>query len=513
MKTKLAILLLVGIGAWSVTANAQDANVSTLYSQSAPAGAAATAAPAEIVPLVKFDDTPLRELIEALARDAKLNINFDPSLELTLPDGKPKTVSIRWENVTAENALESVLANHNLQLERNAKTGISRVTKKSDVEPLKSDVIQLYYTSPSNLVSVIKPIIGARSQVIADARTSQLVVLATEKEMEEVKKMIAKLDTATKQVLIEARIIETFRNPQSDKGINWAGTFAAQKFNIGNNPFGTYQPGSGGQPGSYSAGEDSMNAPVTPGGTPGLLGMFSGQNPFGHISPVAYLNADGASAVFSFFNTDNQSEVIATPRAVTADNQAAVLQVSRAVPIFKVTQGGTQVGNSVDITYTNLGTLLEVTPRISAVSNVALKVVPEVSDIEGRDTQVLGGDTYTANIFKVRRITTQVLIPSGNTLVLGGLLGDNVQNIKNKVPILGDLPGMKYIFGSSSKKRSKSNLLIFVTPTIVADTDYQPTSTDFLKQKAPTDRQFDDMGSFNKPWDGVDPYDWGKAVY
>jgi general secretion pathway protein D len=183
------------------------------------------------------------------------------------------------------------------------------------------------------------------------------------------------------------------------------------------------------------------------------------------------------------------------------------------VPIFKVTQGGTQVGNSVDITYTNLGVLLEVTPRISAQNNIALSVVPEVSAIDGRDLQVFDGNEYTANIFSIRRITTQVLIPSGNTLVLGGLLSDDVRKEQTKVPLLGDLPGMKYIFGSSSKARRKSNLLIFVTPTVVTDQDYQPTETQFLKQRMPADSSPDDLGSFDQPWDGVEPYDWSKPVY
>jgi general secretion pathway protein D len=183
------------------------------------------------------------------------------------------------------------------------------------------------------------------------------------------------------------------------------------------------------------------------------------------------------------------------------------------VPIYRVTQGGTQTGPTVDITYTNLGTILEVTPRISADNNIFLSVVPEVSDVESRDTQVIFGETVTANIFKVRRVTTQVLIPSGNTLVLGGLMSDNTAKQRTKVPLLGDLPGMRYVFGSSSKIRDKSNLLIFVTPTIVQDEDYQPTETGFLRQPLPVEAPFSDMGSFDRPWDGTEPYDWSAPVY
>ena len=96
-----------------------------------------------------------------------------------------------------------------------------------------------------------------------------------------------------------------------------------------------------------------------------------------------------------------------------------------------------------------------------------------------------------------------MVLPHGNTLVLGGLMSDNVQKQRTKVPILGDLPGMKYIFGSSSKDRRKSNLLIFVTPTIVQDEDFQPTQSDFLQRKPPVDQADGEIAPFDKPWDGV----------
>ena len=498
MKTKIAAVMLVtavlSVGAVRAQ-NSLTADSGVLIQDTAPA-------PAEVLPLVQFEDAPLVDVIKTLARQAALNILFDPRVMAAGPDGQSlyPPVSIRLEQVTAESVLEAILANNNLRLDRDARTKISRITIKDPAaaEPLVTKIYQLKYTNPSNLVAVIRPAFkDNRSQAIPDGRTSQLIVLATEKDTLEIDNLVEKLDTATKQVLIEARILETSRNPQTMKGVNWAGTFQAQNVHLGNNPFDTES-------------DKPLNAPITPGGTPSVIGMFSSA---AHVTPVAYLNADGARAVFSFFNTDSESEILATPRAVTSDNTPATLAVSRAVPIFKVTQGGTQTGNAVDITYTNLGVLLEVTPRISAENRIALSVVPEVSDIEGRDIQVIDGEEYTANIFSIRRITTQVLIPSGNTLVMGGLLSDSSSSTRTKVPVLGDLPGMKNIFGSTGKNRRKSNLLIFVTPTVLEDADFQPTETAFLRTPVPVDPDPNDVGSFDRPWDGVQPYDWGKPVY
>src|SRR5204862_4635788 len=165
---------------------------------------------------------------------------------------------------------------------------------------------------------------------------------------------------------------------------------------------------------------------------------------------TAFLTADGVHAVLSWFNKDNQTEVIATPRAVTTDNTQTTLSVTRALPVFKVTSGGTQTGPTVDITYTNVGIILNVTPRISANNTIALKIVPEVSNVEDtKDIQTINGLESTANIYAIRKIDTQVLIPSGNTLVMGGLISDNVTKSYSKVPILGDIPGLGYVFRSS----------------------------------------------------------------
>src|SRR5205814_2660611 len=150
--------------------------------------------------------------------------------------------------------------------------------------------------------------------------------------------------------------------------------------------------------------------PNNPLKTPGLLADTTrGLNP-----STAFLDADGVKGVLSWFNKDDQTELLSTPRTVTLDNQPAILNVSEAFPIFKVTSGGTQTGPTVDITYTNIGTILTVTPRISASDKVQLKVVPEVSALDGVDTQSVptsgGGGTaqVSANRYSIRKIETQV---------------------------------------------------------------------------------------------------------
>ncbi len=533
MKTKLVTLLFVWLSAGCLVGLAQnpaDEKVQKLYNQTATS--AKTAAPAEaaaavpaepvgeILPLVQFEDAPLVDVIKTLARQANLNVIFDPRVTSVGEGGKSPypPVSIRLENVTAQNVLEAVLNNNNLRLERDPKTKISRVTVKDPAaaEPLLTKIYQLKYAYPSNLVAVIRPIVTTRSQIVPDTRTSQLILVATEKELLDVDSLIEKLDTATKQVLIEARILETTKSPSSAKGINWQGTFGGQNVTFGNNV-------NGGQGGRYS--HDVAYATNSAAGgfirtdtygannlvnNPGLLAdTMKGFNP-----RTAFLDADGVHAVLSWFNQETDAELIATPRTVTSDNTTATISVAREIPILTFTSGGSLSGPTVNVTYTNLGTILTVTPRISANNNIALKVVPEVSDVESVDHQVIDGKDFTANIFLIRKAETQVLIPSGNTLVMAGLIKDNANKTQTKVPVLGDVPGLGYLFRSNSKDRRKSNLIVFITPTIVTDEDFAPTQTEFLKKRAPVDESDTaEDPRFKGMLDSATPHDWSKPVY
>src|SRR2546425_9201109 len=184
-----------------------------------PPGAAVTPAtpnPSEVIPLIQIEEVPLTDAIRNLARQSNLNFQFDPRITTT----NQANVSIRFENVTAQEALSAVLDNYNLQLVKDPRSKIARVTIKDPKaeEPLVSRIVQLKYSDPTNLVGLVKSTLSARSQVIADPRTSQLLVSTTDKEMDAVEALVAKLDTPTKQVLIEARLYETARNPSTVKG-------------------------------------------------------------------------------------------------------------------------------------------------------------------------------------------------------------------------------------------------------------------------------------------------------
>lgn len=448
-----------------------------------------------VIPLIVMDDVLLTDAIKNLARQAGLNYMLDPKLAYGQPgpDGRivpQPTVSIRWENVTAEQALAALLGNNGLQMIEDPKTKISRVTVKDPAapEPLHTKVIQLQYTSPSNIImSVQTTLTDKRSKVIGDIRTSQIVVLATDKEIDAVDQLVTRLDKPTKQVLIEARLLETSMNPKTVKGLDWSGTLNSQHLAFGNNL-------------QQNPVDASLN-PTLSSSLPKLL--FDTAHGF---SPAtAFLDADGVNVVLSFLNQNAEAKVLSAPRTVTLDNETASIDVIRQIPIITISPSSANTPGSSSITYSNVGVMLQVTPRISANNMVNLRITPEVSRVFSKEIVKSGSTDNTVYTFDRRILNTSVVVPSGNTLVLGGLIQDDVRTGNTKVPGLGDLPLLGRAFRSDSKERNQNNLLIFITPTIVTDGDYQPTETSFLKEPLPQE----DNKAWS-PWDSGAPRDWSN---
>jgi type II secretory pathway component GspD/PulD (secretin) len=465
------------------------------------ATAQATGTNAAVITLITMDDVPLTDAIKNLARQAGLNYILDPKVTFGQvgPDGKTPlpqpSVSIRWENVTAEQALTALLGTYNLQLVEDPKSKIARITIRDPAapDPLVTKIIQLKFASPTNIMSAIQnTLTDKRSKVVPDVRTSQLVVLATEKELVDVDELVARLDTQTRQVLIESRLLETSINPSTVKGIDWAGTLAAQHVTFGNNLQLKPVP------------QDSVQPPLSDLFSRLIMSPSAGSF---FAPPMTFLNADGVSALLSFLNTYAETKVISAPRTVTLDNELATIEVGTMYPIVNVTPGTVQVSGGSQISYSNLTVRLDVTPRISANNYINLKVSPRILRLGDLVRSTVANQVNLINSFQKRELVTSVLIPSGNTLVMGGLIEDNVHNENSKVPILGDIPGLGLLFRHDFKNRTKSNLIVFLTPTIIQDEDFQPTKTDFLKTPVPVHDSIEpDWGS----WDSGKPHDWSK---
>jgi type II secretory pathway component GspD/PulD (secretin) len=204
---------------------------------------------------------------------------------------------------------------------------------------------------------------------------------------------------------------------------------------------------------------------------------------------------------------------------VALDGVPTMLKVVENIPVFVQTQsapaGGSASGLAtiqpnydlkVEGTVLNeVGVKLTVTPRIAGPTNVMMKLQPEISQQGPTVTETLNGQPNSAPTFNRSSVITEAAVPSSYTLVLGGMDQDVVGKVYTKVPFFGDIPGLGSLFRSDSKSHAAQTTLIFVTPTIISDTDYQPANSKFLKRKPISPSEVSE-----KPWDTGEPYDWTK---
>jgi general secretion pathway protein D len=169
-----------------------------------------------------------------------------------------------------------------------------------------------------------------------------------------------------------------------------------------------------------------------------------------------------------FLNEDADAEFLANPRVVTADNQQAKIEIIRAQPVPQLNfneQTATAVfGGFQDKKF---GNTLVVRPSVNKDNFITLSVKPEISNKVGDATFVFAGATVASPVIDTRSLDSNVLIKSGDTLAIGGLLQDEQTKARTKVPVLGDIPILGYFFQEKLNARTKRNLLVFVTPTII----------------------------------------------
>ena len=193
-----------------------------------------------------------------------------------------------------------------------------------------------------------------------------------------------------------------------------------------------------------------------------LLGSALGAN------QLAILSVPQMSLTMRLLNEDSDAEFLANPRVVTADNQQAKIEIIRNQPVPQLNfneQTATAVfGGFQDKKF---GNTLIVRPSVNKDDFITLSVKPEISNKVADATFVFAGATVASPIIDTRTLDSNVLIKSGDTLAIGGLLQDEVTKGRNKVPIMGDIPILGYFFQEHLNARTKRNLLVFVTPTIL----------------------------------------------
>jgi type IV pilus secretin PilQ/predicted competence protein len=404
----------------------------------------------------EFQGDDVGQVLRLLARQAKINMVVSDQL----PQGS--TVTMRLEDVTALQAIAIIVKAKGLFMDKIDNVYYVKTEAERAKEPTESDSYQFSYSRAKDVSPLVASQLASKDPPQFDERTNTIFFRETRSNIDNVRKMLITIDKPTKQVMIEARLVEVTANPQQSYGINWAGVF-----------------GSAGSPQTISYGGSNGTAAKAGQNIPtnGLaFGADVNHNYLGSVghlanilqSQFAILSVPQLSATLRLLNEDSDAEFLANPRVVTADNQQAKIEISRAQPVPQLNfneQTATAVfGGFQDKKF---GNTLVVRPSVNKDNFVTLSVKPEISNKVGDASFIFAGANVQSPIIDTRSLESNVLIKSNDTLAIGGLLQDETSKARTKVPILGDIPGLGYFFQERLNARTKRNLLVFVTPTII----------------------------------------------
>jgi general secretion pathway protein D len=311
---------------------------------------------------------------------------------------------------------------------------------------------------------------GRSISIEAHADTNSLVITAQPDMMRSLEGVLRQLDTRRAQVLVEAIIVEVFEGDGTDFGVQWLNANGGgTNFNNGNtipiiNVAGGAAVASQITRGTTTVARDPATGDLITTTTPDsnrdysvLANVLSGLNG----AMVGFYNGNWA-AILQAVRTSTNSNVLATPHITTMDNQEAFFLVGQEVPVITgSTTGSNNTNPFQQVDRQEVGIKLKVTPQINEGTAVQLTIEQEVSSI--------GGATAVDITINKREIKTTVMADDGATVVLGGLIDEDVQESESKVPILGDIPILGHLFKSTSVTKQKRNLMVFIKATIVRD--------------------------------------------
>lgn len=301
--------------------------------------------------------------------------------------------------------------------------------------------------------------------IMAHTETNALVISAEPDQMRTIESVINQLDIRRAQVLVEAIIVEVAEGDNVGFGVQWASkSGGGTQFNnlgptIGEIGAGVWaaQPTEGDLVCSGTNLDNCKRNPDKQGDVT-LLAQALGK-----VNGMAWGVAMGDfGALIQAVSSDTNSNVLATPSITTLDNQEASFIVGDEVPILTGSTASSSNSNPFQtVERKEVGVKLKVVPQINEGNAVKLTIEQEVSGVNG--------NTGVDISFATRRLTTTVMADSGQIVVLGGLINEEVQESIQKVPFLGDIPIIGHLFKSSSSKKTKKNLMIFIKPTIIRD--------------------------------------------
>ena len=413
---------------------------------------------------LSFQDIPVRNALKILAEEIKFN--------LVMNDSVGGNITVNFDSVPWDQALDTILRVKGLdkridgtilligtqdELAEYEQKQLEEQEKTSAKEPLVTEYIQVNYAKAADFVKLLstkdselsisadnassygnssngadssESLLSARGTVTVDERTNTLIIKDTEASIANVKRLIQTLDTPVQQVVIEARLVSVDESVGEELGVKW---------NVSNAHGSSSNPTDG----KWFAGGTSTFSTPSQGGTISL----------GRLTKNFALDLTLAA-----YESENRTDVIASPRVTTTNQKEALIEQGYEIPSLTSASSG-----ATTIEWKKAVLSLKVTPQITPDDSVFLDLEITQDEIGETVTTVAG----QAASIQTRSIETSVLVGNGETLVLGGIFQQTITRNTQKIPLLGDIPVVGWLFKSVNNKNQKREVLIFITPHIV----------------------------------------------
>jgi len=414
----------------------------------------------------KYDGRSLSLNFQSISVRTVLQIIADYNdFNLVTSDTVEGDITLRLDDVPWDQALDLILQTKGLdkriegnilmiapseELAIRESQQLKNIQEVKELAPLYSEYLQINYAKATDIAELLKSgdssLLSTRGSVAVDERTNTLLVKDTEDSLENVHRLIEVLDIPIRQVLIESRMVTVKDDVSEELGIRWGVTD---------------QQGDKGTSGSLEGAESISNGIV-----PALIERLNVNLPAStgaarvafHVAKLA----DGTvlDMELSALEKEDKGEIIASPRIMTSNQKAAYIEQGVEIPYLEASSSG-----AATISFKKAVLSLRVTPQITPDNRVILDL--EITqDSQGK---VVATPLGSAVSIDTQRIGTQVLVDHGETIVLGGIYQQQLINRVSKVPVLGDIPFIGFLFRSTTDENKRQELLIFVTPKIISE--------------------------------------------
>jgi type IV pilus assembly protein PilQ len=429
---------------------------------------------------LNFQNVEVRAVLNVIADFTDLNI--------ITSDTVAGNITLRLKDVPWDQALDIILQTRGLDSRRSGnviwiaprdelatreKLALEAQQQINDLEQTRTESFQMNYQKAADVAKLLSDpaqrLLSKRGSAVVDARTNTLFVQDTPARLDEVRKLLAKIDIPVRQVMIEARIVEANDSFSKNLGARLGYNDLSPGRQIGgpSGPRLSFGPGSletratvaaGGVQSGQAAGA-ATTAPTTTDTlganlpAAGVNGFNAGQFSFilFNAGATRFLNLE-----ISALEADGKGKIISSPRVLTADQVEALIEQGTEIPYQQATSSG---ATSVSFRKANLS--LKVKPQITPDGNVIMTL-----DI---NNDAPGAATASGLAINTKHVKTEVLVENGGTVVIGGIYQQADRTDITRVPVLGELPYIGFLFRNNTSSTNKTELLVFITPRVVND--------------------------------------------